>query len=115
MLRFAPDQVAEPEPFGFWSITAYNPGFMLVENDHVRYSVQSSDPGLVRDDDGGFTLYTGPEPHEHRSNWVATKPGELFRLNYRVYLPTASMIASPDAVAQYLPPVMPEPGSSERS
>jgi hypothetical protein len=106
-LRLAPDQLATVDKFGFWSITAYNPSFLLIDNDLRRYSIQSSDPQLARDSDGGITIRTGPQPPKNLSNWVATTPGDIFRLNYRVYLPTPEMIASAEAVNRYLPPVMP--------
>ena len=106
-LRFAPEQLARTDDLGFWSVTGYNTMFTLIRNDHGRYSVQSSDPGLVRDAGGGVTLHTGPGPHaDAMSNWVATEPGQPFRLNYRVYLPEADMI-HPDNVDNHLPAVMP--------
>ena len=106
VLRFAPEQVAKTDDFGFWSITGYEPGFRLIENSQERYSVQSSDTALVHDADGGATVYAGPDAPENLANWVGTKVGEPFRLNYRVYLPTAQMI-DPANVESYLPPVLP--------
>ena len=104
-LRFAPSQVARVATFGFWSITAYDPMFTLVRNDAHRYSVQSSDPDLAFDPDGGLTIVIGPEsPGSAEANWIATCPGELFRLNYRVYLPAAEMLDA-ERIDGFLPPV----------
>lgn len=106
-IRFAPDQIPTTHPLGFWSVTAYNPGYTLIENEFGRYAVQSSDPSVVGNPDGGVTVYTGPEPvRGAESNWIATRVGEGFRLNMRVYLPTSEVI-SPDTVDRFLPPVLP--------
>lgn len=106
VLHFDREQLAQVEPFGFWSITAYDPKFTLVQNDHGRYSVQSSDRGLEFDVDGGLTITIGPRPPASRvANWIATLPGELFRLNYRIYLPSPTML-SPSTVDSFLPPVI---------
>jgi hypothetical protein len=40
------------------------------------------------------------------SNWVATQPGQPFRLNYRVYL-SKERLRDPAHVEEYLPPVLP--------
>ena len=112
-LRFAADQVAPTARFGFWSITGYGTGFTLIPNEHGRYSVQSSDGQLRFDPDGGVTIHAGPKPPPAdtdgvvpMSNWVATEPGQPFRLNYRVYLPEKE-IRDPARVDSFLPPVMP--------
>ena len=106
-LRFAPDQLARTADLGFWSITAYGARYTLIPNDHERYSVQSSDKGLVFDPDGGLTVEVGgTAPSGRLSNWLGTELGQPFRLNYRVYLPDPEML-SPDSVEDFLPPVLP--------
>ncbi len=86
----------------------------LIEHAAARYSVQSSDPGLVFDDDGGLTISVGPDAPAHVRNWVGTAPGHGFRLNFRVYLPRPEVI-SPNTVEQFLPPVLPVDGSPAAS
>lgn len=106
-LRFEPGQIARTADLGFWSITGYGTRFTLIPNDYGRYSIQSSDKDLVFDADGGLTLDVGGAPPSGRiSNWLATEPGQPFRLNYRVYLPDAKML-DPDQVDDFLPPVLP--------
>ncbi len=106
-LRFGPDQIARTGELGFWSITGYGTRFTLIPNEPHRYAVQSSDPNLMRDPDGGITIIVGPHaPEGHLSNWVATEPGQPFRLNYRVYLPDPEMIDA-RRVDHFLPPVLP--------
>lgn len=113
-LRFSPEQVAPTEQFGFWSITGYGTGFTLIPNDHDKYSVQSSDPDLLFDADGGITIHAGPDAPADAdgrplmANWVATEPGQPFRLNYRVYLPQPTIL-DPELVDTFLPPIQPEP------
>ncbi len=123
-LRFSPDQLAPTKWFGFWSITGYGTDFTLIPNEYGRYSVQSWDPGLRFDEDGGITIHVGPDvpravpasassdkvaPGEvPMSNWVATEPGRPFRLNYRVYLSQDSL-RDPARVDSFLPPVTPLP------
>ena len=42
---------------------------------------------LVLNPDGSLDIAVGPAaPAENLANWIATTPGELFRLNMRVYL-----------------------------
>ena len=105
-LHFDATQLARVHPFGFWSITGYDPKFTLVRNDAHRYAVQSGDGDLNFDPDGGLTIVIGPDrPAQHEANWIATCPGELFRLNYRIYLPTDEMLDI-DRIDRFLPPVV---------
>jgi DNA sulfur modification protein DndE len=105
-LHFAVDQVPPVKRFGFWSITAYTPMYLLIPNEFGRYSVQSSDSDLRFNDDGSLDIMVGPTPPSGGiSNWIATTPDELFRLNMRVYLPDDPM-RSPDSVHHFLPPIM---------
>lgn len=108
-IRFGPEQVPPTDDLGFWSITGYDSAFTLIDHPAARYAVQSSDPGLVVDDDGGLTISVGPDAPAQVRNWVGTAPGDGFRLNFRVYLPRPEMI-SHDTVEQFLPPVLPVEG-----
>ena len=106
-IHFGADRIPRTHPLGFWSITGYEPSFKLIPNEWGRYSIQSSDPGLERDPDGGLTLHVGPEaPKSGRANALATDPTQPFRLNFRVYLPEPDVI-DPARVDHFLPPVLP--------
>ena len=81
--------------------------YMLIPNEHHRYSVQSSDPGLVKNTDGSLDIAIGPTPPAaNLANWIATPPGEVFRLNMRVYLPEDVMLKE-DTVTHFLPGIQP--------
>lgn len=112
-ISFGPDQIPPTLPFGFWSITGYNTSYTLIDNEAGRYSVQSSDPALVRRPDGGLTVHVGPATPSDGAvaNWVGTERGEPFRLNFRVYLPRARLL-DPVHVEEYLPPTEPVGDSS---
>lgn len=81
---------------GFWSLTMYGPDFQLVANEIRRFAV--SDSTLVPDSDGNYTVYiqaTNPDEDptvndvNAYANWLPCPPdgGQLFRVNYRQYLP----------------------------
>lgn len=74
-----------------------------MRNDATRYSVQSTDK-FVLDDEGGLTITVGPEPIEPLTNYIGTRPGEAFRLLYRVYLPEPE-INDPLTLDAYHPPI----------
>jgi len=74
----------EPPVNGFWSLTVYGPDLFLVENEISRYSISDRTDGIVRDEDGSFTLHIGPRSPVNRSNWLPT-PSEHCVLVMRCY------------------------------
>jgi hypothetical protein len=87
VLRFAKDQL--PPVNAFWSVTAYGLDFNLIDNPLNRYSLGDRNP-LVRDADGGLTLYVqrdNPGPAKEL-NWLPVGD-EAFKLTMRLYLPRA--------------------------
>ncbi|MGW4354585.1 DUF1214 domain-containing protein, partial [Nocardia sp. NPDC004582] len=55
--------------------------------------------------DGSLDIYIqNQQPADHASNWLPSAPSGLFRLNYRIYLPTADA-QDPATLGKYLPPV----------
>lgn len=87
-LRFAPDKL--PPVHAFWSLTMYElPASLLTENSLQRYLINSQMvPDLVRDPDGGVTLYVQNESpgKEREANWLPTPKGPFFMI-LREYWP----------------------------
>ncbi|MFD7453029.1 DUF1254 domain-containing protein [Kitasatospora sp. NPDC059827] len=93
LIRFAPD--ALPPARFFWSVTVYAlPGHRLVDNTLDRYSVGGDTPGLVRDPDGGLTLYLQhkrPANADHSANWLPAPDGP-FAVVLRIHGPEAAVL-----------------------
>lgn len=105
VLHFNADQLPPTLPNGFWSITMYGADFQLVKNPINRYSIGDRTPGLTKNPDGSLDIYIqNQQPADHASNWLPSAPSGLFRLNYRIYLPTADA-KDPATLGKYLPPV----------
>jgi hypothetical protein len=86
--RFAPGQL--PPVNAFWSLTMYGlPASLLVDNPIDRYLINSSmEPDLLRDADGGITLYVqheSPGAGKER-NWLPAPKGPFFMV-LREYWP----------------------------
>lgn len=87
-VRFAPGQL--PPVNSFWSATMYKmPQSLLVANPINRYLINSPMlPGLVKDPDGGVTIYVqhqSPGP-EKEANWLPSPEGP-FQMILRLYWP----------------------------
>ncbi|MFB6888669.1 DUF1254 domain-containing protein [Kitasatospora sp. NPDC056327] len=93
LLRFPPDGL--PPARWFWSVTMYAlPGRHLVDNTLDRYSIGDRTPGLVRDPDGGLTLYLQhkrPADAGHSANWLPAPDGP-FTAVIRIYGPDAAVL-----------------------
>ena len=91
-IKFAPD--AMPPVKAFWSITVYDAHMLLYANSLERYVVNSAMVDqLVRDADGGFTLYVqhdSPGP-DKETNWLPVPAGK-FNLTFRAYQPEAAIL-----------------------
>ena len=87
-VRFAPGQL--PPVHAFWSLTMYElPASLLTENGINRYLINSTmEPTLIRDADGGITLYIQHEsPGTNRkANWLPAPKGPFFMV-LREYWP----------------------------
>lgn len=92
-LRFAPGQL--PPAREFWSLTLYDlPDRQLVDNPIQRYCLSSRDP-LVRDADGGVTLYIqadAPATAE-QPNWLPSTRQGPFNVILRIYGPEQPVVA----------------------
>jgi hypothetical protein len=87
-VRFEPGQL--PPVNSFWSLTMYElPSSLLTENSINRYLINSPMlPDLVRDADGGVTLYIQyPSPGtDKEANWLPAPDGPFFMV-LRQYWP----------------------------
>jgi hypothetical protein len=87
-VRFGPGQL--PPVNAFWSLTMYElPASLLTENPIDRYLINSPmEPNLIRDADGGITLYVQHEsPGKNREpNWLPAPKGPFFMV-LREYWP----------------------------
>ncbi|WP_405365756.1 DUF1254 domain-containing protein [Kitasatospora sp. NBC_00039] len=93
VVRFGPDGL--PPARFFWSATMYAlPERRLVDNILDRYSIGDRTPGLVRDADGGLTLYLQhkrPADAQHSANWLPAPDGP-FTVVLRLYGPDESVL-----------------------
>ena len=87
-LRFAPDQF--PPVAAFWSLTLYAmPASLLHGNPLNRYLINAPMlPGLIRDADGGLTLYIqlASPGADRETNWFPAPEGPFICV-LRLYLP----------------------------
>ncbi|MFC0599650.1 DUF1254 domain-containing protein [Streptomyces palmae] len=83
-----------PPVDAFWSLTAYDEDRNLIPNPIGRYSIGDRTQGLVRDADGGLTLYLQPDsPGPGRdSNWLPTPQQGIWYVALRMYLPRPEVI-----------------------
>jgi hypothetical protein len=79
-----------PPVNAFWSLTMYElPASLLTENPINRYLINSTmEPQLIRDVDGGITLYIQHEPpaKNKEANWLPAPKGPFFMV-MRQYWP----------------------------
>lgn len=77
-----------PPVKGFWSLTAYNQDYYLIDTNTGKYAVSSGD-ALTYNDDGSLDLYIGHKRPERASdaNWLPVADNESFNLTMRLYWP----------------------------
>lgn len=87
-VRFGPGQL--PPVNAFWSLTMYElPSSLLTDNPIDRYLINSQmEPDLIRDPDGGITLYVQHESpgKEKGPNWLPAPKGPFYMV-LREYWP----------------------------
>lgn len=73
----------------FWSFMMYSGQTRsILETDMQAGGIDSKKPGIKVNDDGGYTVYVGPEaPEGWENNWVQTIPGKSFNMMIRLYGP----------------------------
>ena len=72
----------------FWDITIYdNQTRSLPQTDQPYPGVTSIDERVVRNADGSWDVYIGPEKPEGNVNWIQSIPGKGWNLLWRIYGP----------------------------
>ncbi len=105
VLHFDKAELPPTLPLGFWSITMYGSDFQLVKNPINRFSIGDRTKGIVYGPDGSLDIYVQhAAPAGKESNWLPSPGSGLFRLNYRIYLPS-EIAQNPDTLGKYLPPL----------
>ena len=91
-IHFEKSQI--PHPKAFWSITAYNDKYNLIENDAKIWCIGSYTKGVKYNADGSLDLYLQADKPstEKVSNWIPVIKGDDFNLFFRAYLPEKSWI-----------------------
>ena len=87
-----------PPVDAFWSLTMYEANkdghFFFFDNPINRFAIGDRTPGLVRNSDGGVTIWmsrANPTP-ERRANWLPLPPQAPFRPVFRAYIPQADLV-----------------------
>lgn len=79
---------------GFWSLTAYNNDHYFDTNSIGRYSIGTGTTGLIKNENGGFTLYLSLNPPADPkliNNWLPV-PKDRFNVILRTYWPEPNML-----------------------
>ena len=110
VLHFEADELPKTKENGFWSVTMYGADFQLVDNEINLYSISERTEGVTKNDDGSLDIYVQserPDDPQKACNWLPCprEGGQLFRLNYRIYLPDYR-VQHPDDDLSFIPPVL---------
>ena len=90
VIHFEPGKL--PPCDGFWSITAYDGDWFLIDNPHDKYAIRGKDD-LAMNPDGSLDIYLQREsPGEAlAANWLPVSDSS-FQLTLRIYLPDESVL-----------------------
>ena len=73
----------------FWEVTVYdNQTRSMLQTDQTLPGVTSIQEDIVKNADGSFDIYFGPEKPEGNVNWVQTIPNKGWNMLWRMYSPT---------------------------
>jgi hypothetical protein len=73
----------------FWEITVYdNQTRCMLQTDQRLPGVTSQDADIVRNADGSYDIFIGPEKPEANVNWIQSIPGKGWNMLWRIYGPT---------------------------
>lgn len=78
-----------PPVDSFWSLTMYKADMNLVPNSANRYSIGDRTPDVVRNEDGGMTIFIQNEPPEDakQANWLPCPDSGTWFVILRMYRP----------------------------
>ena len=73
----------------FWSFTLYdNQTRSMLQTDERFPGIDNNKEGMIRNDEGSYDVYFGPEaPEGQENNWVQTVPGKGWNTIFRLYGP----------------------------
>ena len=73
----------------FWSFTLYdNQTRAMLQTDQRFPGIDNNRPGMIRNADGSYDVYVGPEaPEGLENNWVQSVPGKGWNMLFRLYGP----------------------------
>ena len=73
----------------FWEITVYdNQTRCMLQTDQRLPGVTSQQEDIVKNSDGSYDIYFGPEKPEGNVNWIQTIPNKGWNMLWRIYGPT---------------------------
>ncbi|MBK5101208.1 MAG: DUF1254 domain-containing protein [Desulfobacteraceae bacterium] len=73
----------------FWSFTLYdNQTRAMLQTDSQFPGIDNNYPGMIRNEDGSYDVFFGPEaPEGKENNWVQTVAGKGWNIIFRLYGP----------------------------
>ncbi len=73
----------------FWSFTLYdNQTRAMLQTDSQFPGIDNNNPGMIRNEDGSYDVFFGPEaPEGKENNWVQTVAGKGWNIIFRLYGP----------------------------
>lgn len=88
------DKSQIPHPKAFWSITAYNDKYNLIDNEAKIWCLGNYTKTMKYNADGSLDMYLQAEKPEGNkaNNWIPVLKGDDFNLFFRAYLPEQSWI-----------------------
>ena len=91
-MHFVPGQ--SPKVEAFWSITMYDQTFNFSANPINRYAIGDRTQGLMKDADGGLTIYIqNDSPGDKKeSNWLPSTSSGAFLMVMRTYIPGPEIV-----------------------
>ena len=92
LIHFNKDQI--PHPKAFWSITAYNDTYNLIDNEAKIWCLGDYTKTMKYNADGSLDIYLQSQKPEGDKalNWIPTIQGDDFNLFFRAYLPEQNWI-----------------------
>ncbi|MFO6448158.1 DUF1214 domain-containing protein [Erythrobacter sp. NE805] len=82
-----------PMPAGWWSVTLYDGRSMLPDNTDDALSIDAERAGP-----GAWAVSIAPQRPSDGTPWISSRGAETFDLTLRLYMPSAGLLADPDAV-----------------